>query len=223
MIKRYAYDIEKYDFITLLNNLFDCKDLSSLHNKIPESHKIKELVNVDNDNTTYLHQIFYNKLNSGYDDFVDLYDKFIHDIVYCNIFNKCPIVYQKYPTFRIQLPNNLSVGGWHKDADYNHPEGEINFKVAFTDAYNTSAMWTETEPGKGDFIPLNMKPGEVVSFNGNQCIHGNKVNKTKKTRVDFDFRVIPYNLYNEKNYKTSISFGKKFIIGDYYKLMPEGI
>lgn len=219
MIKRYKYDIAKYDFAKLLKSLFDCNDLSMIHNKVPKQHKTRKLVTVDNDNSTYLHKIFYDKLNSDYQEFVSLYDRFISDIIYKTVFNKKPIVYQKYPTFRVQLPNNLSVGGWHKDSDYNHPPGEINFKVSFTNARETSAMWIESEPGKQDFIPMNMSPGEIVSFNGNECIHGNKVNKTGRSRVDFDFRVIPYNKYSERNIKESISFGKQFLIGDYYKLI----
>ena len=32
---------------------------------------------------------------------------------------------------------------------------------------------------------------EFIVFNGNKCIHGNKLNDTGKTRVSLDFRIIP--------------------------------
>ena len=33
---------------------------------------------------------------------------------------------QRYPTIRIQFPNNRSVFEFHRDSDYSHPLGEIN-------------------------------------------------------------------------------------------------
>ena len=33
-------------------------------------------------------------------------------------------------------------------------------------------------------------------FNGGECIHGNKTNNTGKTRVSFDFRILPLENYN---------------------------
>lgn len=56
------------------------------------------------------------------------------------------IIYQKKPTFRVHLPNNvgnayngtslvltsLAVGKKHRDYDYFHPPGEINFWLPFT-------------------------------------------------------------------------------------------
>ena len=36
------------------------------------------------------------------------------------------LIYQRKPTLRIHLPENKSVGGFHRDRDYNHPIEEIN-------------------------------------------------------------------------------------------------
>ncbi len=38
--------------------------------------------------------------------------------------------------------------------------------------------------------------GECMSFNGNKCSHYNKINKTGKTRLSFDFRILPLNYNN---------------------------
>ena len=78
-------------------------------------------------------------------------------------------------------------------------------------------MWIEQEPGNKNYMPLNMTPGDIVSFNGNKCIHGNKINKTGKTRVDFDFRIILLSKYDADFSKSSVSAGKKFTIGEYYE------
>ena len=51
----------------------------------------------------------------------------------------------------------------------------------------------------------------------NQCRHGNMDNDTGRTRVSFDFRVIPKSQYNKEFKKSSNDTKMKFTIGDYYK------
>ena len=43
-------------------------------------------------------------------------------------------------------------------------------------------------------------------------------NKTGKTRVSMDFRVMPYDKYDESTAKSSATASRKFVLGDYYKL-----
>ena len=43
---------------------------------------------------------------------------------------------------------------------------------------NTTAVWSETVPGKKDFFPMNANLGQFYTFNGNKCTHGNKMNIT---------------------------------------------
>ena len=217
LIDYQRYSIKKYYFKELIEKVFNCNDLCELHKKDIASFKKQEVVTVEEDNNTVLHKIFYKKINDGWSEFIELYIKLISEVIKPNFFNDEPVVYQKFPTFRIQLPNNLSVGEWHKDEDYNHPPFEINFKVPLTEAKETSAMWIEQEPGNKNYMPLNMTPGDIVSFNGNKCIHGNKINKTGKTRVDFDFRIILLSKYDADFSKSSVSAGKKFTIGEYYE------
>jgi ectoine hydroxylase-related dioxygenase (phytanoyl-CoA dioxygenase family) len=79
-------------------------------------------------------------------------------------------------------------------------------------------MWLESVPGIKDFHPVEMEVGEFCIFNGNKCFHGNKDNDTGKTRVSFDFRVMPYSRYDESKCLESVTINRKFAIGDYYDL-----
>mgnify|MGYP003154613124 FL=1 len=130
-------------------------------------------------------------------------------------------MYQKFPTFRVHLPNLKSVNKWHHDSDedHRHPDGEINFHFGVTDCFDTNAIWVESEPKKEDFEPINIKYGEFAEFNGNKCTHGNKTNVTGITRVSFDFRILPVSKYIKGKNKTSATQSNKFEVGEYYKEM----
>ena len=65
---------------------------------------------------------------------------------------------------------------------------------------------------------MELKYGEFIIFNGNKCIHGNKLNDTGKTRVSLDFRIIPISNYDQYSSKISATSTRKFIVGEYYKL-----
>lgn len=54
------------------------------------------------------------------------YLKFIKDFIR-PLFNNETLVYQKVPTFRVHLDNNVSVGEVHKDSDYGHAKNEEIF------------------------------------------------------------------------------------------------
>jgi len=148
-----------------------------------------------------------------------MYVEFIRNEIAPKIEAKNKLVYQKWPTFRVHLPNNVAVGGWHTDSDYNHPSGEINFIVAITEMFESNTTIAESSPGKMDFRQLELSPGMYVKFDGNKCTHGNLPNRTGVPRVSFDFRVMRYEEYDRNHKLTSISKGNKFIIGEYYELM----
>ena len=65
---------------------------------------------------------------------------------------------------------------------------------------------------------MNLEYGNFICFDGNKCTHGNKKNDTDKTRISFDFRILPYEKYNENYLTGSVSTKKKFLIGEYYNL-----
>ena len=214
--KLHNYSTILFPFRDHVQHLFETKHLQLLH-KTSGGKAYNELFKVGMDSSTVFHDKFYNALRGGdLDYFVETYRIFIETFVSTFILKDKEILYQTTPTFRVHLPGNLAVGAFHKDSEFNHPEGEINFIIPLTYAYDTNTVWAESEPDKADFQPINMEYGQLLQFNGNKCTHGNKVNDTPHTRVSLDFRILPLKYYNPESAKSSITKGTKFTIGNYY-------
>mmetsp|Transcript_44736 Transcript_44736/g.57296 ORF Transcript_44736/g.57296 Transcript_44736/m.57296 type:complete len:291 (+) Transcript_44736:87-959(+) len=94
------------------------------------------------------------------------------------------------PTLRIQPGPSTRYGRPHNDAEYGHQIGEVNFWLPLTDYSETqTALWVESEPGLGDFHPLDCKVGSMTAFHGTLCKHHAAANPTTFTRASLDFRV----------------------------------
>ena len=227
-VKYFKYDTKKFYFEELVRKLFKIDKLSNVHKLVSKTSS--ELFSNANDDSTELHSIFYNKLNSEWLEFSSMYEEFIKTVI-MDIFDVDTLVCQSKPTFRVQLPNNIAVGGntgdskekygWHKDSDeeYNHPLTEKNFIVPLTNSRDTASVYIETYPNSDKFKPAKMNVGEVFNFCGAKCVHGNKPNITGASRVSFDFRVILKEDYDEHLVRESKLTNKKFIVGEYYKLL----
>ena len=222
MNKTYNFNINKFNFHNLVENLFQ-NELSSLHKKKKNEYKL--FTEVGKDSSTEFHNIFYQKLNSDWFEIHNLYDQFLRDIInpiLRDITGEQEFVYQKFPTFRVHLPNNVAVSEFHMDSQdgYNHPEGEINFVIPLTKMYDTNSIWAESSPGKNDIQPFKLELGELLCWNFNKCLHGNKVNITDHTRVSMDFRILPMSKYKKINTENGSATTKnKFQIGSYYKIL----
>ncbi len=121
---------------------------------------------------------------------------------------------QRFPTFRFQFPNNISVFEFHRDSNYSHPLGEINCFYACNECRDSSALQVEKNLGFEDYAPLNLMPGEYAILNTTMYKHGDLYNKTGKTRVSMDFRFIPtVHLSKEKS---SLSKQIKFTSDSYF-------
>ena len=216
MEEYFDYDVTKYPFVTLIQELF-AHDLQLLH-ELPNA-EYSFFSTPGNDSDTIFHKLFYDRMRSGWKDFTNTYVRFIRECIAPISGNTGEIIYQTWPSFRVHLPGNVAVGGWHKDSDYHHPPGEVNFIVAITPMFESNATIAEREPGTLDFRHFTMTPGQIVKFNGNQCLHGNLPNTTGKTRVSFDFRILSADSYNPSHDLTSLSRGNKFLIGHYYQRM----
>lgn len=203
------YDTSKFDFVKVISELFGVKELKSI------SEKHDELFQVGSDSKTSFHNLFYDKYRSGWEEMETLYANFIKGVIAPTVHED--FLYQKFPTFRVHLKNNVAVGAFHNDAEFNHPKGEINFIIPLTNSKDTASIWIESEPDKKDFEAVEMKVGELVKFNGNELTHGNKKNETEHTRVSMDFRILPISKYDENNSKESVTRNTKFIEGEYYK------
>lgn len=67
-----------------------------------------------------------------------------------------------------------------------------------TNVFGANTLWLESLPGKNDYRPMEMKYGEFLQFNGNECKHHTVKNETDVCRVSFDFRVIPAQLCTKR-------------------------
>ena len=201
------YSTEDYPFRGIIEEVLQTKDLERIH-----SMADYELFVKGTDQSTIWHKRYYDNL----DKFLPLYDKFINEVVKPSFGED--IVYQKIPTFRTQLVKNLGVFEFHRDRDYAHNEEERNFFLPFTDAYATNTIWVESEEDKADYSPMTTLYGQVVKWNGNSLMHGNRQNTTSNTRVSVDFRCIPFSKYSEEEGAAAIYSKMKFKIGDYYNV-----
>jgi len=223
------YDTERYNYRGLIAKILECedRDLSLLHETVPGCED-SAILTVAHDQCLVFHRMYYQhplmyKVLEMYEDMIKHY--------IAPMFKDDVIVYQKRPTFRVQLPNNTAVPsdlggdperpGLHRDSDFNHPLGEINFWVPFTQTLEDNTVWTESEVDKGDFHPILTDNGNMLRFYGNQVMHYNKINVSGRTRVSFDFRVIPLSKYNpHMEVKRSVQTGRRFTVGegimDYY-------
>lgn len=221
MEQYYKYSRKKYDFEELLSEFFDVYDLKQLHRFMIGSKKAA-LFSRETDSATVFHQKFYDKLRAGWPEFETMYSDFVREVVAPLFPEEKVLIYQKTPTFRVQLPENVAVGAFHRDGDYFHPKGEVNFIIPVNSARDSACTITESEPGKMDFHQLSFKPGRLIRFSGNDCLHGNIPNLTGKTRVSLDFRVLPREHYKPEEAGMSVTRGTKFAIGHYYTEMEIG-
>ena len=217
-MKKIFYNVKEYQFKEIIETTLNIKDLSNIHVERPDLLP-KEKLNFETETKTSFHDLFYSKLNSGWPELENAYIKFVQDEITKQIPEK--FVYQRFPSVRFHLPNDQAIHYWHYDSDkdHMHPEWEINFQIALTPMYDTQATWIESIPGLKDFRPMEMSYGEYYIFDGNRCVHGNKENKTNKTRVSFDFRIVPLDRYTKQGAKISATKKRKFVVGEYYKAL----
>ena len=209
------YNNNKYDIRPFARECFNIENLCEVHITNPKYDKFVEF---KKDVETWYHKTFYNYLDSDKGKHMQLlYDKLIVDVIlpYLGI-NEALV--QKFPSFRVQLPNNVAVAKIHTDNSLGHPIGEINFTYTFTEMRDTTSILIEKMPTMNEFMKIEADENNIVSFNANLCKHYNEVNKTGKTRMSMDFRVLPL------NYKTgydgvSHTSNKKFTNGEYYNFV----
>jgi perosamine synthetase len=231
--KIYDYDINEYNFVEYFQQLYNEKDLVNLH-KLSQNYNdnINKLhLGLLNDIQTDLHDIFYNDIKNNI-KFKTLYCKFIKQIHKIFFKNQKYLIYQSFPSIRIQFPESIAVPP-HKDSDSlsNHPLGERNFLLPITHMKDSNSLFIESEPDKKDFKSIELNYGEIFLFDGNLCTHYNEKNKTNKLRISLDFRVILLDDYNNHIQKLNINNIKyserdiiknrdpsKMIIGGYYQI-----
>ena len=190
--KIYNYDINKHQFLEYFQKLYDEKQLNMLHLKSKSYNYVKDKLNLGglNEIDTDLHNIFYKKIKSDI-TFKTLYCKFIKDIYKFYFPEEQYLIYQSYPSIRIQFMESVVIPQ-HKDSDElsNHPLREKNFLLPITEMKNTNSIYIESEPDKKDFQSIELNYGELFYFNGNKCTHYNEKNIENRLRISLDFRTI---------------------------------
>lgn len=224
------YPTEEYPFQEVMKKILGIEgELSQAHTLIQDSMQWEQIT-FQNDTSTDFHKKYYK--SPLYPEMVQLYHRFLRDWLLPQL-EEDEYIVQKEPSFRIHIPNNTALGkrgdeednekiGLHCDGDYNHPPSEINYMLSVTGQWDTNSCYTESEPNKGDYHPINIKYGEIFRFYGNRCRHYNKKNMTNHTRISFDFRIIPASKY-EENDATAVHSGRKFVVGGYYMRMKKSI
>jgi ectoine hydroxylase-related dioxygenase (phytanoyl-CoA dioxygenase family) len=202
------YDQASYNFRKVIEEVLG-------HENIEQLHSVQEygVLDREHDQSTIWHKRYYDqfeKFNSIYVDFIKNYIK--------PLLGVDKLVYQKIPTFRVHLVGNLAVGEWHKDKTYNHGVHEVNFWMPFTHAYGNNTLWTESVEDLGDYAPYEVKPGQILVFNGANLNHGNKLNDTENCRISVDFRVVDYEKFIPSE-KGSINLNTRFEIGGYFDVI----
>jgi hypothetical protein len=209
----HSYSLTDWLFADRVADLFDCDDLSTLHERIAAPTGLLKPVQ---DQSTPFHKTFYAAFSADAHNLRSEYLDFIRGVVrpLAREMGLGAVIYQAVPTFRVQLPGNLAVGEFHKDGDYGHPEGEMAFWLPLTEARGTAAV--QFGDPAGPLVSADVSPGQFWVGNTRDVLHGNLPNTTGKTRVSFDFRVLPLEKYDPNNASRSVAAKKRFIVGDYW-------
>jgi len=186
----FNYNLEKYNFTKIIRDFLEVENLSEISMETSGD-------SIENANSLYKnmeqtkhYKKLYASLNSEKGAaFYKSYRQFIQEVIRPQ-YNE-PILYQEKPTHRILFKIGEGISRFHRDSDYGHNQAEINYFLPQTPSFDTNTLWIESEIGKEDFMPIDLKPGQFARFKGVSLKHGAKNNQTHKTRVSFDFRVIP--------------------------------
>ena len=201
ILNKLTYSINDYDFRSVICDYLNIIQLDNIF--------IDQKITRSNNQSTEYHKRFYNSLDND-NRLKSLYDDFISKVVK-NLFDE-EIIYQVTPTFRLQAIDNVSVFAFHKDTEYGHSDKTINFFLPITKCYDTNALWVESG---SSFEPMECDYGDLITFDAVNLLHGNKVNKTGKSRISLDFRVMKMVDYYETSKKT-LSKNRRLVLGDYY-------
>jgi hypothetical protein len=155
------YDTKLFQLKKIICEMLDVDYLEDIH--LLEKY---DLFKREKDQSTIWHKMYYDKFEK---EFKTAYLSLVEDIKKSFGYDK--IIYQKIPTFRVQLGNgNVAVGEWHKDKTYNHGTSEVNFWLPFTDTNSLNTIWMESKEDKGDYKPYYVRYGEILIFNGTNCV-----------------------------------------------------
>jgi hypothetical protein len=186
----YEFDPARYNFHTIVQDFLDTPDLAAMTSDVEVGEGEEDFSIYKQMERSTAYERLYDRLDGPEGArFYDTFERFVRGVVRPQ-FDE-PVLYQKKPTHRIHFRNDVGQSRFHKDTDYGHSAAEINYSVPQTAAFDTNTIWIESAEDRGDYQPIEMDVGEFARFDGATLRHGAKENDTGRTRVSFDFRVIP--------------------------------
>lgn len=182
-----GYDNHRFDFASLMRRLLNVDDLSMLHSDatVEEGHSLYKSM----EQASLFRRMLTIMTSPESDGFYQLYRDFVKTEIAPRFDDK--ILFQSRPTMRIVFANIGGEPRFHRDRDYGHDAAEVNYIVPLTDSLQSASVWVETREGADDHRPIDMHWGEYLEFNGASLSHGAVANVSGRSRVSFDFRVIP--------------------------------
>jgi hypothetical protein len=207
---KYNSNLTSHSLFKIVNDFYGI-ELNLLHEKFPQ---VVSLLDFETDQSTEIHKKFYELGETV--EFLSHYMEFVLNEIVPKFENDGKLLVQKIPSFRVQIPNNIAVAEYHKDSDYSHNIYETNIFLPFTDAVDSATIHAETKANSQVMAPLNTLLNEMYLWDGANCVHGNLVNTSSKSRVSLDFRILPEKYYKKNEVIKSVTTNKKMIVGDYW-------
>lgn len=135
---------------------------------------------------------------------------------------KEPAYVQVVPCYRVGFPLNRWVGCFHRDSYFGHSSAEINFVCALTAMKGSSALQVENYPGSFSYTSMDLLPGELISFDHIDRLHGCKRNKTGGIVLSMDFRFIPLRLSTQafSSASSTVNTSMALLPGSYFSSEP---
>lgn len=216
-LEKYGYENKLDELHSLLDTQYISVNDKEYHKNLHEWRKDRDSVFVKN----------FHEYVDKHTKFNETYYQFLRNKILPVFPGETKIVVQKTPNIRFSLPENAAIGydtsdpegivGLHCDRDFGHHPTEQNFIIPITKMFDSNSVYYEPyvksniNPEKYENLVLN--ENQFVQGYFNEIKHCNRINKTGKTRISFDVRVIPYSEYkkSENDFK-----GTKFELGKYY-------
>ena len=185
-----TYDAEAYDFARLLKTYIGSDDLTRLTTDYTDTDdRSQNSLYKSMEQSPHFRRMYAGLEGPQGDEFYKLYERFVREVIRPQYDG--PLYYQARPSHRILFADTPGESRFHRDCDYGHHPAEVNYQVAQTPVFGNNAMWIESEADLGDYQPVELTVGEYARFRGATLRHGARANDTGRSRVTFDFRVIP--------------------------------
>lgn len=174
------FDIQRFKFKEWACQAFEFEDLDRIHER-PDSKVYPSYVERMTDYRSILEKA-YPKCRS-------ILEGFVRQKLEPAYGGKIE-TFQSPPTFRVHFDQTGLATTFHRDRDYGQPDGVLNVWLPLTNVWGNKSIWIEQDDAD-HYLPMELKYGQALVFDGANLRHGTKSNDTGSSRVSFDFRFLP--------------------------------